>query len=390
MKLTQALSRYSITFFLATPLFLVSAKGQAKVTAEMAEMLPAKIMDAEGSMFSRDVLSGKIVGFYFSANWCPPCRTFSPKLVEFRNKNQKDFEIVYISFDENPTAQMNYMKKANMKWYTLPYGSIDGNKLAQEYGITGIPTLVIVSPNGKTITRNGRGDVTYNPNGALAAWKKSPAYEEVKKEEDDVVDKDPANPPVTKPAPDRKIPDQAPEAPPSLGNEKTIKELTAANEEQAKLIEELRKQTEQCSTELGQTKASNANLAKENESLRKAIASLRTERDDLKERFTNASSDAATCSRDLAVAKQELEAAKKVTNSPFVNGWVYDPDQGWLFTNAKIYPSIYSSSTKSWHHYELGSAKPRLFYNYKDETWEAWDSIPDEGKGALAVNQGDK
>ena len=119
MKLTQALSRYSIAFFLATPLFLVSAKGQAKVTPEMAEMLPAKIMDAEGSMFSRDVLSGKIVGFYFSANWCPPCRSFSPKLVEFRNKNQKDFEIVYISFDESPTAQMNYMKKSNMKWYTL-------------------------------------------------------------------------------------------------------------------------------------------------------------------------------------------------------------------------------------------------------------------------------
>ena len=167
----------------------------------------------------------------------------------------------------------------------------------------------------------------------------------VKKKEDDVVDKDPAKPPVAKPAPDRKIPDQAPEAPPSHGNEKTIKALTAANEEQAKLIEELRKQTEQCSTELGQTKASNANLSKEIEALRKAIASLRTERDDLKERFTNASSDAATCSRDLAVAKQELAAAKKVANSPFVNGWVYDPDQGWLFTNAKIYPSIYSSST---------------------------------------------
>ena len=38
--------------------------------------------------------------------------------------------------------------------------------------IRGIPSLVIVGPDGKTITKNGRTDVVDNPQGALASWKK--------------------------------------------------------------------------------------------------------------------------------------------------------------------------------------------------------------------------
>ena len=136
--------------------------------------------------------------------------------------------------------------------------------------------------------------------------------------------------------------------------------------------------------------AANAELAKKVEARDKTIASLRAERNGLKQQLATAREDVANASHKLSTAQEELEAAKKVANSPFVNGWVYDPDQGWLFTNAKIYPSIYSSSTQSWHHYELGSDKPRLFYSYKDEQWEAWDPFPNGSKGALAVDQGNK
>ena len=27
----------------------------------------------------------KLIGFYFSAHWCPPCRLFTPVLAEFYN-----------------------------------------------------------------------------------------------------------------------------------------------------------------------------------------------------------------------------------------------------------------------------------------------------------------
>ena len=31
-------------------------------------------------------LEGKVIGIYFSAHWCPPCRGFTPKLVEWYGK----------------------------------------------------------------------------------------------------------------------------------------------------------------------------------------------------------------------------------------------------------------------------------------------------------------
>ena len=67
---------------------------------------------------------------------------------------------------------MDYMKKAGMKWYTMPHRSSAANALAKKYGIRGIRALIIVSPDGKTITKNGRGDVSSNAGGALKAWAK--------------------------------------------------------------------------------------------------------------------------------------------------------------------------------------------------------------------------
>lgn len=46
-------------------------------------------------------LTGKTVFFYFSASWCPPCRGFTPQLIEFYDKYAKDknFEVVLIPWD---------------------------------------------------------------------------------------------------------------------------------------------------------------------------------------------------------------------------------------------------------------------------------------------------
>ena len=148
-------------------------KAGGKLTPGMAELLAGELHDANGKKISPDQLAGKVVGFYFSAHWCPPCRAFTPSLVKFRNANKKDFEIVFISSDRNPEAQMSYMKEAYMKWPTMKHRSKEANALAKKYGVRGIPSLIIVGPDGKTITKNGRGDVSSNPEGALASWKKS-------------------------------------------------------------------------------------------------------------------------------------------------------------------------------------------------------------------------
>jgi len=158
----------------ASALFLsgLSASGKAKGSSSASDLFDGPLLDAKGTEVSKEALAGKTIGIYFSAHWCPPCRSFTPKLVKFRDANKKDFEVVFVSSDRSPKDQMGYMKKAGMKWYTMPHGSSAANALKKKYGIRGIPALIIVSPDGKTITKNGRGDVSSNAKGALKAWAK--------------------------------------------------------------------------------------------------------------------------------------------------------------------------------------------------------------------------
>ena len=150
----------------------LSAIGKEKGSSSATDLFDGPLLDAKGTEVSKEALVGKTIGIYFSAHWCPPCRTFTPKLVKFRDANKKDFEVVFVSSDRNPKAQMAYMKETGMKWYTMPHRSGPANALAKKYGVRGIPALIIVSPDGETVTKNGRGDVTSNAKGALKAWGK--------------------------------------------------------------------------------------------------------------------------------------------------------------------------------------------------------------------------
>jgi thiol-disulfide isomerase/thioredoxin len=73
--------------------FSLSGKEESSSAVEKSsndsDLFPGKILDSTGKSVSSDVLDGKIVGIYFSAQWCPPCRHFTPSLVEFRNKTPR-------------------------------------------------------------------------------------------------------------------------------------------------------------------------------------------------------------------------------------------------------------------------------------------------------------
>ena len=122
---------------------------------------------------AKQVLDGKIVGVYFSASWCGPCRAFTPKLVKFHKEVAKKngFEIVFVSSDKNEQAMFDYMKKDGMPWYVLPFDAEQKKALREELKVSGIPTLAVFGKDGKLVTTQGRGDVAYLGNKALSRWK---------------------------------------------------------------------------------------------------------------------------------------------------------------------------------------------------------------------------
>jgi nucleoredoxin len=102
-------------------------------------------------------LVGKTVGLYFSAHWCPPCRGFTPVLTavydELKGRGE-GFEIVFVSADEDQAAFDEYY--GEMPWLALPFEDSLQQSLAQYFDISGIPALVIIGADGKTVTTDAR------------------------------------------------------------------------------------------------------------------------------------------------------------------------------------------------------------------------------------------
>ncbi|KAJ3037735.1 hypothetical protein HDV00_001385 [Rhizophlyctis rosea] len=111
----------------------------------------------------------KIIGLYFSAQWCPPCRSFSPTLSQFASQHSSDFAVIYISQDRSP-----YQMTANLlnkHFYAIPYDHPSISALSDAVNLVAIPTLAILSPEGKLLTTWGRAAVSKNSAGAVGEWR---------------------------------------------------------------------------------------------------------------------------------------------------------------------------------------------------------------------------
>jgi nucleoredoxin len=113
----------------------------------------------------------KYIGLYFSAHWCPPCKTFTPELVKAYNNHlkAKGLEIIFVSSDRDQRQFLEYFTE--MPWKAIPMGDKRKDKLSKRYDVEGIPSFVIVdAKTGETITTEARGSVGADPEGAEFPW----------------------------------------------------------------------------------------------------------------------------------------------------------------------------------------------------------------------------
>ncbi|OAY66751.1 putative nucleoredoxin 3 [Ananas comosus] len=107
-------------------------------------------------------LAGKTTGLYFGAQWCPPCRAFTTTLVEAYNElrisKSGGFEIVLISMDRDEEEFKSSLEK--VPWISIPYHDKTRHDLCRIFNIKGIPALVILGPDGKTLRTDGRAIIS--------------------------------------------------------------------------------------------------------------------------------------------------------------------------------------------------------------------------------------
>jgi nucleoredoxin len=124
----------------------------------------------DGIVDASALYNARIVGVYFSAHWCPPCRNFTPKLAEFYNavnEKEKQFEVVFVSSDKDEKSFEDYFKE--MPWIALPFGDPIVAEIKKKYEVTGIPKLVLLRPDGTFIDVDSRKDVLLGEQ-SFATW----------------------------------------------------------------------------------------------------------------------------------------------------------------------------------------------------------------------------
>ena len=164
---------------------------------------------------TNDALQGKkVIGLYFSADWCGPCRQvsvtssttwdywffwphlktklgsdtdtfllncplfhqFTPELVKFYEKVNKrrrnDFQIVWISRCRDVQSYGQYFTE--MKWLALPPQEAMGERgqwLGDMYGVKSIPSLVLLDDVGNVITKDARNQIPKDKAGIGFPWR---------------------------------------------------------------------------------------------------------------------------------------------------------------------------------------------------------------------------
>ena len=192
----------------------------------------------------------------------------------------------------------------------------------------------------------------------------------------EVVAKTDPNNPLSRPMPKFTAPKSAPGAPPSPDFANTINDLNEKVLQQSIEIQNLQEDNLVLSND-------KANLTDQIETLNAEVTDLKGKNESLTAQINNLQFEHNSLSHDLETVTKQAEEAVQMAQVPFINGWVYDNDRGWIFTDADHYPLVYTHKTDTWHYFELGS-NPRYFFNFKSQQWESWDNISEENDASLA------
>ena len=121
--------------------------------SEKTEVLPKPlILDANENMveigYDEDIL---IINFW--ATWCAPCKKEMPSLNSLaQNMKYEDIQIITIASGRNSKEAIDGFfddnNLVNLKKYRDPRG-----RIAVKYGVTALPTTVVINPTGLEIGR---------------------------------------------------------------------------------------------------------------------------------------------------------------------------------------------------------------------------------------------
>ena len=96
---------------------------------------------------------GKVLFLHFWATWCPPCKVELPHMESLAKKlasqgDKAKMEFLAVCISDSQKALTSFMQKNG---YTFPSALDEPGLVAMKYGIQGVPTSILISPEGKIL-----------------------------------------------------------------------------------------------------------------------------------------------------------------------------------------------------------------------------------------------
>lgn len=124
--------------------------------------LGTKLQNPNGKLAPTKIVT-PFVALYFSAQWCGPCKAFTPILTQLYKAKHDQVTIIFVSLDNTEASFNSY--HAHMPWPAIPFGEdVMRQNLIQKCSVTSVPQVTLLcGKTGLMVSQNVRRHVENDP-----------------------------------------------------------------------------------------------------------------------------------------------------------------------------------------------------------------------------------